>query len=124
MTREEAINELTEKLLAFNPNDLGYEEVERFVVALDMAIEALKEPKQGAWINTGEAIGDDIEVKCSLCGEELYWLANFCPNCGADMRDKNELNRVSKELNSDNSTLLYSMTTGDNFIGKEGEAEC
>ena len=85
MTREEAINELTEKLLAFNPNDLGYEEVERFVVALDMAIEALKEPKQGAWINTGEAIGDDIEVKCSLCGEELYWLANFCPNCGAQM---------------------------------------
>ena len=91
------------------------------------------EPKQGEWIDTGEAIGDDIEVKCSLCGEELYWLANFCPNCGADMRVKNELNRVSKELNSEIEKskgkilpdycdgLLYSMTTGDNFIGKEGD---
>ena len=44
-----------------------------------------EEPKQGEWIDTGEAIGDDTEVKCSLCGEELYWLANFCPNCGARM---------------------------------------
>lgn len=46
---------------------------------------AYKEQKQGEWIDTGEAIGDDIEVKCSLCGEELYWIANFCPNCGARM---------------------------------------
>ena len=48
------------------------------------------DPKQGEWIDTGEAIGDDIEVKCSLCGEELYWLANFCPNCGARMKEGDE----------------------------------
>ena len=50
----------------------------------------IEEPKQGEWIDTGEAIDDDIEVKCSLCGEELYWLANFCPNCGARMREGDE----------------------------------
>ena len=57
-------------------------------VAWDVQLDnfAHLELKHGEWIDTGEAIGDDIEVKCSLCGEELYWLANFCPNCGARMK--------------------------------------
>ena len=82
-----------------------------------------EEPKQGEWI---EIYYDNMPRfwDCSVCKERNTFPSDFCPNCGADMRDKNELNRVSKELNSDNSTLLYSMTTGDNFIGKEGEAEC
>ena len=25
---------------------------------------------------------------CSECGDTCYWSANFCPNCGADMREK------------------------------------
>ena len=84
MTNDEAI------VILMNSNEYHHAKGELphsslSVEAFNMAIEALKEPKQGAWINTGEAIGDDIEVKCSLCGEELYWLANFCPNCGAQM---------------------------------------
>lgn len=45
MTREEAINELTEELMGINPNDLGREEIERYAVAINMAIEALKEQR-------------------------------------------------------------------------------
>lgn len=39
------------------------------------------EPKRGEWLE----IGDDW-IKCSLCGKEICYDANFCPNCGADMR--------------------------------------
>ena len=41
--------------------------------------------KHGRWIDCGTAIDGDTEVKCSECGEVLYWLANYCPNCGAKM---------------------------------------
>lgn len=75
------------------------------------------------WIDVN---GDGSIMKCSKCGEKVCCKGNnFCPNCGADMRVKNELKRVSKELNkelnSENTTLFYSMTNGDNFIGKEGD---
>ena len=51
------------------------------------------------WIDVN---GDGSIMKCSKCGEEVCCKDNnFCPNCGADMRVKNELNRVSKELNSE-----------------------
>ena len=70
------------------------------------------------WIDVN---GDGSLWKCSRCGETSCCRGKYCCECGADMRVKNELNRVSKELNSDNTTLLYSMTNGDNFIGKEGD---
>ena len=38
--------------------------------------------------------------ECSKCGAKSE-NTNFCPNCGASMRVKDELNRVSKELNSE-----------------------
>lgn len=44
-----------------------------------------QEVKHGLWIDCGTAIEGDTEVKCSECGEVLYWLANYCPNCGARM---------------------------------------
>lgn len=27
-------------------------------------------------------------IYCSECGEVLVWKANYCPNCGADMRER------------------------------------
>ena len=27
-------------------------------------------------------------IYCSECGEVLVWEANYCPNCGADMRER------------------------------------
>ena len=41
------------------------------------------EPKRGEWI------GD----KCSVCGNERAWYGcnpPFCPDCGADMREKDD----------------------------------
>ncbi len=47
---------------------------------------------RGRWIkNTYEYARElwDAETKCSLCGYTLGGATpNFCPNCGADMREK------------------------------------
>ena len=56
--------------------------------AVNMAIEALKEPKQGEWI----VKNDEMEVFCSVCdkplpcSDEYDYETNYCPNCGARMR--------------------------------------
>lgn len=67
------------------------EEDDDIVDALEMAIEALKAPKQperekGRWIDM------DDHVMCSCCGATHYGVdKNYCPNCGADMRgDEND----------------------------------
>ena len=68
----------------------------------------LKEPKQGEWIDISDGWQEGT-FRCSSCQMEFVLIEgtpedneyNFCPNCGADMRVKNELNRVSKELNSE-----------------------
>lgn len=89
------------------------------------------EPKQGEWIKNQNTFWTC--TNCEWVNKHNRDLYNFCPNCGADMRVKNELNRVSKELNSEIEKskgkilpdycdgLLYSITNGDNFIGKEGD---
>lgn len=45
---------------------------------------------RGEWIWT-ETGDDDYEQYwvCSVCGEHNFYEANFCPNCGADMRGEN-----------------------------------
>lgn len=61
--------------------------------ALDVAIKALQsaEPKKGRWIHHPE-IGWGETWLCDQCGEKTTSTvmgkprANFCPNCGADMR--------------------------------------
>ena len=55
-----------------------------------------EERQHGEW----EQILPFSTGKCSFCGNVAN-ITNFCPNCGADMRGKEELNRVSKELNSE-----------------------
>ena len=87
MTREEAINELNEELMGINPNALGREKIERWAVALNMAIEALKEERPhgewGKWIIS--------EVRCPECLEyfDAVWFSkedmNNCPSCGKKM---------------------------------------
>ena len=66
--------------------------------ALDIAIKALEERPQGEWI-FGSTLGHGW-MKCSNCcvsqsGQTLCW--SFCPNCGADMRGKNELKEAENE---------------------------
>ena len=64
------------------------------------ALEAIPtiEPKRGRWIDLDDQWGLEGTVKCSACGE-LWSLIdgtpqdngmNFCPNCGADMRERKE----------------------------------
>ena len=53
------------------------------------------ERKKGEWIYDTERVAGDgwtyRQYHCSECGfQELGWLANFCPNCGADMRVSDE----------------------------------
>ena len=41
---------------------------------------------KGHWIDREEYDAD--RWKCSECGRTEQYQENFCPNCGADMRDK------------------------------------
>ena len=53
-----------------------------------------QEPRKGHWIMTGDYFTGAYEsidyVKCSCCGEESLEEGNYCPNCGADMREVDE----------------------------------
>jgi hypothetical protein len=74
--------------------DCGYSENE-IRESLDMAIKALEpEPKTGHWIMTNDylttAYGSVDYVKCSCCGEDSLEEGNYCPNCGAEMREVEE----------------------------------
>ena len=53
--------------------------------------------KHGRWEERD--CGFDVECKCSVCGykdfiltkHDRYWFnRNYCPNCGADMRETND----------------------------------
>lgn len=49
---------------------------------------------RGRWKDAMQSCHDSPHVKCSVCGE-YYWRYfkkfNFCPNCGADMRGKEDV---------------------------------
>lgn len=49
------------------------------------------QPKTGEWIATNDyvttAYGSLDYYRCSYCGEDSLEEGNFCPNCGADMRE-------------------------------------
>lgn len=52
---------------------------------------AIEERKKGKWI--GKPIAGYDKVRCSVCNDVFLendgrW--NFCPNCGADMREENK----------------------------------
>lgn len=87
MTREEAIDELN-----------GYirckVEGETAIKAVDMAIEALKQPirPKGTWILHSR--GDGSGVSCSNCNKRFYSVDFmhyfYCPNCRADMKGETD----------------------------------
>ena len=85
MTKEDAIYEIRQlAVLSTNKN------IERITEALNMAIEALTF-QQGEWVNKiGRPISDNHSVYCSICGEWSEYRSDFCPNCGADMRERED----------------------------------
>ena len=82
MTNEEHIEQL-KKLRSFHNGSYGR--------SINKAIEVLKqEPKTGHWTHPKVvAMPYEYADSCSCCkewGKVLTFNANFCPNCGADMR--------------------------------------
>jgi NADH pyrophosphatase NudC (nudix superfamily) len=53
------------------------------------------EVRHGEWIDRKEIFseyeGEEIAIGCSICSksQRKYRKTNYCPNCGADMRGKN-----------------------------------
>ena len=45
--------------------------------------------RKGQWIDKSGGI-EGAWNYCSVCGEQAIDLYDFCPNCGADMRGKQE----------------------------------
>lgn len=94
MTREEAVG-VIERLPVMSYMKKN-EKQTIITTALDMAIEALKEPerRKGYW----EDFDCGNSYRCTSCGE--IWTLNdgtpaennmnYCPKCGADMRGEQE----------------------------------
>ena len=88
MTREEAIK-IIDNLHLIGCGRNQHEDDLKINVALDMAIEALKDRPQGEWIKYESPMDYDDGKDawdCSLCGAMVGKRMDFCPNCGADMR--------------------------------------
>lgn len=92
MTKEEAITTLSD--IRSEYNCFSHVEGGRYH-ALSMGIEALKEQKHGQWIRSVDELGE--AWMCSECLEEFFpadgmdefiCYIHYCPNCGADMRQK------------------------------------
>lgn len=90
MTREEAIKELKD-LPCYEEDGCGIDcEDCDFQKAINMAIELLKEPKQGEWVLDKEFSFIFNMYECSKCRFNGSKRWQFCPNCGADMRKRGE----------------------------------
>lgn len=82
MTREEAIGRIQEHIHIHSKKEPFTPYLDK---AFDMAIEALKEQRpHGEWEK--KSICYDY-FYCSECGYAYKHAFNFCPNCGADMRE-------------------------------------
>ena len=62
---------------------------EEFEITEQPAAEMV-EVKRGRWEYKVETVDSHEEgwFSCSLCGYEFWNMENFCPNCGADMREE------------------------------------
>ena len=86
MTNKEAIVFLSE----FQQKHMMYGKAhERCMdISLSLAIKALEnEPKKGKWIERNSVSPHCVYFQCNMCGTTKKYTHNFCPNCGADMRE-------------------------------------
>lgn len=81
---------------AMSIHEASTEEYRPYQCPLEEVIEEAsylhQEKKKGKWIDeTFEPFGLVFHpYKCNQCGEHSETNSNFCPNCGADMREKDE----------------------------------
>ena len=75
--------------------DISDEDIENFKLiwqrATSKGILLNPERPHGKWISRGN-LGGPINCgrSCSLCGKVVEFSENFCPNCGADMREDSD----------------------------------
>ena len=87
MTNKEAVIWLTNVMADIGEakhSDLWH--YEQALAEIKEMLESQLERKKGKWIDKSDGI-DGAWNYCSVCGEQVIDLYDFCPNCGADMRE-------------------------------------
>jgi hypothetical protein len=83
----DAVHKNYDTILDFKSN--GRTVADSFEDIINALPSAEPERKKGKWIPHEDEDGEHYGDKCSVCGEWYVMpcgKANFCPNCGADMR--------------------------------------
>ena len=81
--REAAIAEI-KRFIGYLDEDM----IERLQVAIRRIHAAdVRLVVRGKWLSYSDPIIPDLTCYCSKCGSTNERMANFCPNCGADMRE-------------------------------------
>ena len=94
--REKALESVREKLLITDalPDGIPKDASTFTLASMQHSLESIpaadvRPVVRGRWIWT---VADDEYFgeywKCNFCGEHSYIGYNFCPNCGADMREE------------------------------------
>ena len=83
--RDKAIDAIREHIKVVDGDDdaLDY-------IATNMLKDVPSARPKGEWIDRGMRVPSSWVKKCSLCGHETdtWRWCKFCPNCGADMRER------------------------------------
>lgn len=89
ISRQAAIDALHMHLMYRMGTDSNKKRLDDWINGLPSA-----QPKKGKWISLDDFRGKYNEngYKCSECDEHSDYKENFCPNCGADMRQREEQN--------------------------------
>ena len=91
ISRQAAIDTLENTKTAISENGERYIAKQNAIMRIDALPSA--QPKKGKWISLDDFRGKYNEngYKCSECDEHSDYKENFCPNCGADMRQRKEI---------------------------------
>ena len=93
--REKAIDALTERNLAVHMDSVNdglvascHRSAQRIIANLPAA--DVRPVRRGKWSRVYDDFMKSNYDTCSCCGKEYFGANgfNFCPNCGADMRDR------------------------------------
>ena len=86
------IESVEEKLVKLLDRNFGYTEEEpaERVARRIMLSGLVREEKSQTWNVLFNALDGTARYSCPVCKELELRKTNFCPNCGADMRKKNE----------------------------------
>ena len=101
ISRKQTIDAWKEDFKGFvNSLDMPRDDYKGIMEYINELPSAQPERKKGKWIKIPEFLGDDVSgfvdnhFSCSECKKEaeinpwgFYVLSDFCPNCGADMRE-------------------------------------